>query len=61
MKKVAFIILTMSLLSVSNLWAQNKNYQTCRTKMDQVINSINQMYVDTVDFDPMGTRPSRRC
>ena len=53
MKKVAFIILTMSLLSVSNLWAQNKNYQTCRTKMDQVINSINQMYVDTVDFDPM--------
>ena len=53
MKKVAFIILTISLLSVSNLWAQNKNYQTCRTKMDQVINSINQMYVDTVDFDPM--------
>lgn len=38
---------------MSNLWAQNKNYQTCRTKMDQVINSINQMYVDTVDFDPM--------
>ena len=53
MKKIAFIILTISLLSVSNLWAQNKNYQTCRTKMDQVINSINQMYVDTVDFDPM--------
>lgn len=53
MKKVAFIILTISLLAVSNLWAQNKNYQTCRTKMDQVINSINQMYVDTVDFDPM--------
>ncbi|MBR6131028.1 MAG: S41 family peptidase [Bacteroidales bacterium] len=41
------------MLAVSNLWAQNKNYQTCRTKMDQVINSINQMYVDTVDFDPM--------
>ncbi len=53
MKKVAFIILAISLLAVSNLWAQNKNYQTCRTKMDQVINSINQMYVDTVDFDPM--------
>ena len=53
MKKIAFIILTISLLAVSNLWAQNKNYQTCRTKMDQVINSINQMYVDTVDFDPM--------
>ncbi len=53
MKKVAFIILIISLLAVSNLWAQNKNYQTCRTKMDQVINSINQMYVDTVDFDPM--------
>lgn len=53
MKKVAFIILTISLLAVSNLWAQNKNYQTCRTKMDQIINSINQMYVDTVDFDPM--------
>lgn len=53
MKKVAFIFLIISLLAVSNLWAQNKNYQTCRTKMDQVINSINQMYVDTVDFDPM--------
>lgn len=53
MKKVAFIFLIISLLAVSKLWAQNKNYQTCRTKMDQVINSINQMYVDTVDFDPM--------
>ena len=53
MKKIAFIILTISLLPMSNLWAQNKNYQSCRTKMDQVINSINQMYVDTVDFDPM--------
>ena len=53
MKKSLFIVLITSLLSISNLWAQNKNYQTCRTKMDQVINSINQMYVDTVDFDPM--------
>ena len=52
MKKFAFIALIISLLSMP-LLAQNKNYQSSRTKMDQVINSINQMYVDSVDFDPM--------
>lgn len=31
----------------------NKNYQPNKTKMDQLINSINLMYVDSVDFDPL--------
>ena len=31
----------------------NKNYQPNKTKMDQLFNSINMMYVDSVDFDPM--------
>lgn len=52
MKKQLFIVLILSLLSTAAM-AQNKNYQTCKTKMDQLINSINAMYVDTVDFDPM--------
>ena len=52
MKKIAFIILIISLLS-TYLPAQNQHFQPCRTKMDQVINSINQMYVDSVDFDPL--------
>ena len=52
MKKIAFIILIISLLSI-HLPAQNQHFQPCRTKMDQVINSINQMYVDSVDFDPL--------
>lgn len=53
MKKYSFIFLVISLLSTVTLFAQNKNYQPCRTKMDQLINAINQLYVDTVDFDPM--------
>ena len=31
----------------------NKNYQANKTKMDQLINSINMMYVDSIDFDPL--------
>ncbi len=31
----------------------NKNYQPNKVKMDQLLNSINSMYVDTVDFDPL--------
>ncbi len=53
MKKQLSIVLILSLLSITAAFGQNKNYQTCKTKMDQLINSINAMYVDTVDFDPM--------
>lgn len=53
MKKHLFIVLIISLLCISAGWAQNKNYQLCKTKIDQLINSINLMYVDTIDFDPM--------
>ena len=31
----------------------NKNYQQDKTKMDQLLNAINAMYVDSVDFDPL--------
>lgn len=31
----------------------NKNFQPNKVKMDQLLNSINSMYVDTVDFDPL--------
>lgn len=53
MKKQLFILLILSVVSSTALVAQNKNYQTCKTKMDQLINSINSMYVDSIDFDPM--------
>ena len=43
------------LLCVSLLHAQNpnKNFQPNKTKMDQLLNSINTMYVDSVDFEPL--------
>ena len=43
------------LLCFSSLQAQNpnKNYQPNKVKMDQLLNAINTMYVDTVDFDPL--------
>lgn len=55
MKKSVFSILCCCILGVFALQAQspNKNYQTCKTKVDQLINSINQMYVDSIDFDPL--------
>lgn len=53
MKKQFFILLILSVVFTTTLVAQNKNYQTCKTKMDQLINSINAMYVDSIDFDPM--------
>lgn len=51
--RVFFIALTM--MSVASLYAQtpNKNYQQNKTKMDQLLNVINMMYVDSVDFDPL--------
>ncbi len=47
-------ILSICLISLTS-FAQNpnKNYQPCKTKMDQLLNAINLMYVDSVDFDPM--------
>lgn len=55
MKKIAFILLSIFVLSVSVTKAQspNKNYQTDKTKMDQLFNAINISYVDSLDFDPM--------
>lgn len=53
MKKYRFIALIICLLAASSIFAQNKNYQNCKVKMDQLINAINQLYVDTIDFDPM--------
>ena len=57
MKKnlVNTLILCLLCVVVANAQNQdpNKNYQQGKTKMDQVINSINLMYVDSIDFDPL--------
>ena len=51
------------LLSGMTIYAQtspNKHYQQDKTKMDQLLNAINSMYVDSVDFDPL-VDCQRRC
>jgi len=55
MKKSVFSILCCCILGIFAGQAQtpNKNYQNGKTKIDQLINSINQMYVDSIDFDPL--------
>ncbi|MBO4489582.1 MAG: S41 family peptidase [Bacteroidales bacterium] len=55
MRKINLILLISMLLCVSLLHAQNpnKNFQPNKTKMDQLLNSINTMYVDSVDFEPL--------
>lgn len=55
MKKTSFLFFLILVLSCYLVKAQssNKNYQTDKIKMDQIINSINEMYVDSVDFDPL--------
>ncbi len=55
MKHKIFIVAAIALLFSSNLEAQtpNKHYQQNKTKMDQLLNAINMMYVDSVDFDPL--------
>ncbi len=50
------IVAVFSLLAMGTaLFAQspNKHYQQNKTKMDQLLNAINSMYVDSVDFDPL--------
>ena len=50
------IVAVFSLLAMgTTLFAQspNKHYQQNKTKMDQLLNAINSMYVDSVDFDPL--------
>ncbi len=55
MLRTTCILLISLLLCFSSLQAQNpnKNYQPNKVKMDQLLNAINTMYVDTVDFDPL--------
>ena len=55
MKQTFLCIFCLFCVSFTTIFAQtpNKNYQQGKTKMDQVINSINMMYVDSVDFDPL--------
>ncbi len=55
MKKIIICLFCLNFLFFTSIFAQspNKNYQQGKTKMDQVINSINMMYVDSVDFDPL--------
>ena len=55
MLRTTCILLISILLCFSSLMAQNpnKNFQPNKMKMDQLLNSINTMYVDTVDFDPL--------
>ena len=53
------IVAVFSLLALGTaLFAQtpNKHYQQDKTKMDQLFNAINAMYVDSVDFDPLTDR-----
>jgi carboxyl-terminal processing protease len=50
------IVAVFSMLAIgTTLFAQspNKHYQQGKTKMDQLLNAINTMYVDSVDFDPL--------
>ena len=50
------IVAVFSLLAMGTaLFAQspNKHYQQNKTKMEQLLNAINSMYVDSVDFDPL--------
>ena len=53
-KKVIVVIFSLLAMGAS-LFAQspNKNYQQNKTKMDQLLNAINVMYVDSVDFNPL--------
>lgn len=57
MKKNLVNTLLFCLLCFNFSFAQtntpNKNYQQGKTKIDQLLNSINLMYVDSVDFDPL--------
>ena len=55
MLRTTCILLISLLLCFSSLLAQNpnKNYQPNKVKIDQLLNAINTMYVDTVDFDPL--------
>lgn len=55
MKKTTIILLFICALCCITSFAQspNKNYQADKSKMDQLLNSINLAYVDSVDFDPM--------
>lgn len=48
-------LLALACVTFQNATAQspNKNYQQNKTKMDQLLNAINSMYVDSVDFNLM--------
>lgn len=55
MKKNILCTFLLCIGCLTIVFAQNpnKNYQPNKTKMDQLINSINMMYVDSIDFDPL--------
>lgn len=55
MKNFSCILLVIISLCACTMQAQspNKNYQADKSKMDQLLNTINMTYVDSIDFDPM--------
>ncbi|MDR3046905.1 MAG: S41 family peptidase [Bacteroidales bacterium] len=50
MKKNICISLVLTILMSCTIVAQNASYSVNNTKMNQVLRSINDLYVDTVDF-----------
>ena len=55
MKKIFVCLLIASLSVFCNLsaFAQNPSYQQNSSKMMQMLQAINNMYVDTVNFEPL--------
>ena len=52
-QKLILACLVLFGLTTSFTKAQNSNYQVNTTKMNQVLRSINDLYVDTVDFNKL--------
>ena len=52
-RKLLFVILTFIILSNTELLAQNPSFSHNNTKINQVLRSINEMYVDTVNFNSL--------
>ncbi|MDR2980343.1 MAG: PDZ domain-containing protein [Bacteroidales bacterium] len=54
MKYRGLVITIIAFLTFNNaLFAQNNSYSLSNTKMNQLLRSINELYVDTVDFDKL--------
>lgn len=55
MKKslICLLIISLSVFCNYSLFSQNPSYQQNSNKMAQMLRAINDMYVDTVNFDPL--------